>query len=113
MPNSEPRDDRSGVDDTTSASAAPALPESGSPAGKSRGFGSYVAFAGGILIAVLAMLFVLSNGQPVTVAFLGWDAQVPLWLVILASLLLGALLVLMVQGGRKASRKLRRSQKTE
>lgn len=54
-------------------------------------FGS-LGFVVGVLVAIPATAFALSNLEPATVEFLGWQAEVPLWLVIGASVLAGVVI---------------------
>ncbi len=54
--------------------------------------GGSLGFAIGILVAVPATVFLLSNLEQATVEFLGWQAEVPLWLVIALSVLAGAVI---------------------
>ncbi len=59
-------------------------------------------------IAVVATIFVISNLESVPVSFLGYEATLPLWLMILGSLLTGVLLTLLVMSTRAVSRKIRK-----
>lgn len=69
---------------------------------------SVVRTAVAVVVAVVATVVVVSNSQSVEVSFFGWAATVPLWLVIVLSLLTGAGIVLLVLGGRRAARAVRR-----
>lgn len=46
---------------------------------------------GGVAL-VLALIFIVQNSEPVQTTFYFWDAETRLWVVILVSLVLGALL---------------------
>jgi uncharacterized integral membrane protein len=46
-------------------------------------------FVLGIAVAIPATIFALSNVEPTTIEFAGWEAEVPLYLVIGASLFAG------------------------
>jgi uncharacterized integral membrane protein len=54
--------------------------------------GGSLGFVVGFGIGIPATIFALSNLESVTVEFLGWQAETPLWAVITLSLLAGALL---------------------
>lgn len=58
--------------------------------------GGSLGFVVGFGIGIPATIFALSNLESVTVEFLGWQAETPLWAVITLSLLAGALLGLAV-----------------
>lgn len=54
--------------------------------------GGSLGFVVGFGIGIPATIFALSNLESVTVEFLGWQAETPLWAIITLSLLAGALL---------------------
>ncbi len=54
--------------------------------------GGSLGFVVGFGIGIPATIFALSNLESVTVEFLGWQAETPLWAVITLSLVAGALL---------------------
>lgn len=54
--------------------------------------GGSLGFVVGFGIGIPATIFALSNLESVSVEFLGWQAETPLWAVITLSLLAGALL---------------------
>lgn len=49
-------------------------------------------FVVGVLVAVPATIFALSNLDTATIQFLGWQAETPLWAVISISVLAGVLI---------------------
>jgi|GEM_PF-5420807 uncharacterized integral membrane protein len=49
-------------------------------------------FVVGVLVAVPATIFALSNLDTATIQFLGWQAETPLWAVIIISVLAGVLI---------------------
>jgi len=60
----------------------------------------------GLILAVLFLLFISFNAQPVTVSFVFVDAEIGLIWVFLACALIGALIVyLLGRPGRRATRK--------
>lgn len=71
--------------------------------------GGALGFVVGFGIGIPATIFALSNLEATNVEFLGWQAQVPLWAVIAASMLLGAVfavaMLLAWQARRKRGRK--------
>lgn len=71
--------------------------------------GGGLLFVVGILVGIPATIFALSNLESTTVEFLGWAAEVPLWAVIMLSILVGAVLgtagLLTWQARRKRGRK--------
>ena len=71
--------------------------------------GGSLGFVIGLLVAVPATVFALSNLEQATVEVLGWQAEVPLWLVIGASVLSGAVIgvgvTLALQARRRRERK--------
>ena len=71
--------------------------------------GGSLGFVIGLFVAVPATVFALSNLEQATVEFLGWQAEVPLWLVIGASVLSGAVIgvgvTLALQTRRRRERK--------
>jgi uncharacterized integral membrane protein len=71
--------------------------------------GGGLLFVVGLLIGIPATIFALSNLESTTVEFLGWAAEVPLWAVIMLSILIGALLgtvwLLTLQARRKRGRR--------
>ncbi len=79
-----------------------------SSAGQRRRGGS-LGFVIGLALGVPATLFALSNLESVQVEFLGWTASTPLWVVIVLSLLAGALIgcavLLAWQARRRHTRK--------
>lgn len=54
--------------------------------------GGSLGFIVGFAIGIPATIFALSNLEGTTVEFLGWEAEVPLWLVIAISVLAGAII---------------------
>ena len=46
----------------------------------------------GIILAVLVIIFIVQNTEDSEVTFLAWDRTVSLWIVIVISLILGAVL---------------------
>jgi uncharacterized integral membrane protein len=79
-----------------------------SSAGQQRRGGS-LGFVIGLGLGVPATIFALSNLESVQVEFLGWTASTPLWVVIILSLLAGALIgcavLLAWQARRRHTRK--------
>lgn len=75
----------------------------------SRRAGGSLGFVVGFGIGIPATIFALSNLESVTVEFLGWEAETPLWAVITLSLLAGILLGLAIlltwQARRRRGRK--------
>lgn len=71
--------------------------------------GGSLGFVVGLVIGVPATIFALSNLEAVEVEFLGWQASTPLWVVIILSLLAGALIgcavLLAWQARRRHTRK--------
>ena len=71
--------------------------------------GGSLGFAVGLTLGVPATIFALSNLESVQVEFLGWTASTPLWVVIILSLLAGALIgcavLLAWQARRRRTRK--------
>jgi uncharacterized integral membrane protein len=71
--------------------------------------GGSLGFVVGLAVGVPATLFALSNLESVQVEFLGWTASTPLWVVIILSLLAGALIgcavLLAWQARRRRTRK--------
>lgn len=70
-------------------------------------------FVIGVVVAIPATLFALSNLEPATVEFLGWQAEVPLWAVIGLSVLAGVLIgsaLTAAFGARRRREKKRRAQ---
>jgi uncharacterized integral membrane protein len=70
-------------------------------------------FVIGVVVAIPATLFALSNLEPATVEFLGWQAKVPLWAVIGLSVLAGVLIgsaLTAAFGARRRREKKRRAQ---
>ncbi len=57
-----------------------------------------------ILVGILAVIFVVQNSDSTTVAFLFVEARVHLWLVILISMALGAVLALGLNARRHGRR---------
>lgn len=49
-------------------------------------------FVVGVVLAVPATIFALSNLDTATIGFLGWQAEIPLWAVIVISVLAGVLI---------------------
>ncbi len=75
-------------------------------------------FVLGVALAIPATVFALSNVEPAEIEFLGWQAEVPLWIVIGASLLIGvvigsALTAAVGARRRRARRKQRHSDVVE
>jgi uncharacterized integral membrane protein len=75
-------------------------------------------FVIGVAIAIPATVFAVSNVEPAQIEFLGWQALVPLWIVIGASLLAGMLIgaALTAAAGarrRRARRKQRQADPVE
>jgi uncharacterized integral membrane protein len=68
-------------------------------------------FVVGALVAVPATVFAVSNLETTSVQFLGWQADVPLWIVIgvsvLAGFIIGAGVTAAVQARRRRTRKKR------
>ena len=79
-----------------------------SSAGQQRRGGS-LGFVVGLALGIPATVFALSNLESVQVEFLGWTASTPLWVVIILSLLAGALIgwavLLAWQARRRHTRK--------
>lgn len=71
--------------------------------------GGSLGFVIGLGLGVPATIFALSNLESVQVEFLGWTASTPLWVVIILSLLAGALIgcavLLAWQARRRHTRK--------
>jgi uncharacterized integral membrane protein len=71
--------------------------------------GGSLGFVVGLVIGVPATIFALSNLESVQVEFAGWTASTPLWVVIILSLLAGALIgcavLLAWQARRRRTRK--------
>ena len=71
--------------------------------------GGSLGFVVGLALGIPATIFALSNLESVQVEFLGWTASTPLWVVIILSLLAGALigcaLLLAWQARRRHTRK--------
>lgn len=71
--------------------------------------GGSLGFVVGLALGVPATIFALSNLESVQVEFLGWTASTPLWVVIILSLLSGALIgcavLLAWQARRRHTRK--------
>jgi uncharacterized integral membrane protein len=71
--------------------------------------GGSLGFVIGLALGVPATVFALSNLESVQVEFLGWTASTPLWVVIILSLLAGALIgcavLLAWQARRRHTRK--------
>jgi uncharacterized integral membrane protein len=71
--------------------------------------GGTLGFVVGIIIAIPATIFALSNLESTNVEFLGWQAEVPLWAVMgvafLAGALLGVIVLLAWQARRKRGKK--------
>lgn len=71
--------------------------------------GGSLGFVLGSAVAIPATIFALSNLESTDVEFLGWQAQVPLWVVIALSLAAGAVigvgLVLAWQARRRLGRR--------
>lgn len=78
-------------------------------AAEGRRRGGSLGFVIGIVVAVPATVFALSNLEHATVQFLGWQAEVPLWLVIAVSVLagtvIGAGVTLALRARRRRERK--------
>src|SRR3954462_12231043 len=49
-----------------------------------------------VLVAIIAIIFMVQNSQRTKVSFLGWDGHVSLFVLLLCATVLGALLVLFV-----------------
>jgi uncharacterized integral membrane protein len=66
-------------------------------------------FVVGVLVAVPATIFALSNLESATVEFLGWQAETPLWAVIgisvLAGVLIGAALTAAIGARRRRGKR--------
>lgn len=71
--------------------------------------GGSLGFVIGVAVAIPATVFALSNLESTTVEFLGWESEVPLWLVILLSFTAGAVVgigvLLAVQARRRLGRR--------
>jgi uncharacterized integral membrane protein len=59
------------------------------------------------VLSVVATIFVLSNQQTSQVSFAGYEAEMPAWLLILASMAAGAVLVLLVGATRRVTGRIR------
>jgi uncharacterized integral membrane protein len=53
-----------------------------------------------VLVAVVALIFIVQNSQRTKVSFLGWDGSAPLAVLLLCATVLGALLVLLAGAAR-------------
>jgi uncharacterized integral membrane protein len=67
-----------------------------------------------VLVAVIALIFIVQNSKRTTVSFLGWHGHLPLSVLLLCATALGALLVLFAAMARivqlrLASRRVRRA----
>jgi uncharacterized integral membrane protein len=70
-------------------------------------------FVVGVVVAIPATIFALSNLEPATVEFVGWQAEVPLWAVIGISVLAGVLIgsaLTAAFGARRRREKKRKAQ---
>lgn len=71
--------------------------------------GGSLGFVVGLVIGIPATMFALSNLESVDVEFLGWEASVPLWIVIIVALIAGALVgcavLLAAQARRRRGKK--------
>lgn len=73
------------------------------PGGEGRGGPSAALILSGVLV-VLAVIFAVQNGDDVSVNLLWIDATMRLWVVIVVSLVLGALIDRLVSIWRRRSR---------
>lgn len=74
---------------------APAVPKD-SAAKFTRAGATWVFLAVGLLILVVLLIFIVQNGEPAVMQFLGWQWSLPLGVQILLSAIAGALLTLLV-----------------
>ena len=68
------------------------------------GFGAYASLTG----AALLLIFMLQNRQDVRIHFLFWHVSLPLWFIILASALVGAIIWLGIGVLRRHRRRVAR-----
>jgi uncharacterized integral membrane protein len=97
-------------EDPTPAAQAGGPPTGAEPAEASHGstFGRIVSLVLVAVLSVVVTVFVLSNQQSTELSFAGLEASMPVWLLILAGIATGALLVLLVQSARRVTRRIRR-----
>lgn len=60
------------------------------------------------VLAVLLLFFILSNGQSVEVSYMTADGRAPLWVVLLATALIGGMLGQVIEATIRRSRRERR-----
>jgi len=53
---------------------------------------------GGVVLAVLLLIFIFSNTESLDVSFLAWDVDMPLWLALLIAAVAGVLLWPLLRG---------------